>query len=209
MMNVTSERRGLVRTGIASAIAVAGALAMTQPGQAHPHIWIDSAAKLVFEHGTLVGVEAHWTLDPFVSALLIQDFDVDGNGMFDPEEATALEQATFVGLSEFGFYTHLRIDGVGYSPETVRHFQPTIQEDIVLYEFFVALPEPVDPARQQVDVAFYDETYFTDLYIEPGWIAISGDQTAGCAPTLWQDMETPLYFGMVFPQRIGLRCAEG
>lgn len=208
-MTVTSERRALARAGIASAVAVAGALAMTQPGQAHPHIWIDAAATLVFEHGALVGVETRWTLDPFVSALLIQDFDADSNGVFDSGEATALEQATFVGLSEFGFYTHMRIDGVGYSPETVQQFRPTIQDDTVLYDFYVALPQPVDPARQQVDVAFYDETFYTDLYTEDGWIAVSGDQTAACVPTLRQDIETPIYFGMVFPVRIGLRCAEG
>ncbi len=207
-MSETSKRNRLARTTAATALAV-GMLGWTVPGDAHPHIWIDAAATLVFEHGVLVSVETQWTLDPFVSALLIQDFDADENGVFDADEATALEQATFVGLSEFGFYTHLRIGGVAYSPETVQAFQPTIRDDTVLYSFVVPLPEPIDPARQSVDVAFYDETYYTDLYTEDGWIAVSGDQTAGCVPTLRQDTETPIYFGMVFPVRIGLRCVEG
>ncbi len=208
-MTVTGTRRRLARSGIAMALAVSGALATAQPSAAHPHIWIDAAATLVFEHGALVGVEVEWTLDPFVSALLIEDFDADKNGAFDPEEATALEQMTFVGLSEYGFYTHLRVDGVESTPETVQQFRPTIRDDVVLYSFFVGLPEPADPSRQAVDVAFYDETYYTDLYTEDGWIAVRGDQTAGCVPTLRQDTETPYYFGVVFPQRIGLRCAEG
>lgn len=208
-MTVTSKLRPLARSPIATALATAGMLAWTSPGSAHPHIWIDAAANLVLEHGALVGVRAQWKLDPFVSALLVEDFDADKDGVFDAEEATALEQATFVGLSEFGFYTHLRIDGVAYSPETVQEFQPTIRDDIVIYSFFVPLPDPADPSRQTVDVAFYDETYYTDLYTEDGWITVSGDQTSGCVPTFRQDTESPFYFGMVFPVRIGLSCAEG
>lgn len=208
-MIVAATRKRLTRSSLTAAIAVAGALAWTSPGTTHPHIWIDAAATLVFEHGALVGVDTQWTLDPFVSALLIEDFDENDNGVFDADEAAAIEQLTFVGLSEFGFYTHLRVDGVEASPETVQQFQPTISGDTVLYSFFVPLPEPADPTRQRVDVAFYDETYYTDLYVEDGWIAVRGDETSGCVPTLRLDTDSPYYFGIVFPTRIGLRCAEG
>lgn len=208
-MSVTATRKSSAPRNIAAALTFAGTLAATGPGTTHPHIWIDAAATLVFEHGALVGVETRWTLDPFVSALLIEDFDADKNGVFEPEEATALEQATFVGLSEFGFYTHLRIDGVASSPETVLDFQPTIRDDTVLYDFYVPLPEPADPSRQTVDIAFYDETYFTDLYYEDASVTVSGDQTGGCSLSLREDHDTPIYYGMVFPMRIGLRCAEG
>ena len=208
-MSVTATRKRPAPRHVAAALTFAAALAATGPATTHPHIWIDAAANLVFEHGALVGVEARWTLDPFVSALLIEDFDADKNGVFEPEEATALEQATFVGLSEFGFYTHLRVDGVASSPETVLNFRPTISGDTVLYDFYVPLPEPADPSRQRVDIAFYDETYFTDLYYEESMVSVSGDQTGGCSLSLREDHDTPIYYGMVFPLRIGLRCAEG
>lgn len=206
---MTGTLQTIAGIGTAWALAIAGATAATQPADAHPHIWIDAAATLVFEQGALAGIEARWTLDPFVSALLIEDFDRDRDGAFGPEEAETLKQATFVGLSEFGFYTHLRIDGVASSPGTVLDFQPTISDGTVLYSFYVPLPVPVDPARQAVDVAFYDETYYTDVYYEDGWISVRGDAAAGCTPALWEDTDTPVYFGMVFPVRIGLRCAEG
>lgn len=208
-MSVTATRKKSYRHHLAAALTFAGVLAATGPGTTHPHIWIDASATLVFEHGALVGVETRWDLDPFVSALLMEDFDADKNGIFEPEEAMALEQATFVGLSEFGFYTHMRVDGVASSPETVLDFRPSIRDDIVVYDFFVPLPEPVDPSRQRVDIAFYDETYFTDLYYEEASISLGGDQTGGCSLSLREDIETPIYFGMVFPLRIGLRCAEG
>jgi len=203
---MTTLHTGTALLGVA---ALAGALTASAPASAHPHIWIDAEAVLVFEHGALVGVEARWTLDPFVSALLIEDFDVDKDGSFNAEEAAALEQATFVGLSEFGFYTHLRIDGVTSSPETVSDFHPTIRDDIVLYDFYVPLPAPVDPSRISVDIAFYDDSYYTDLYIEDATVSVRGDVAAGCAATLRLDEQTPIYYGMVFPTRIGIRCAEG
>lgn len=188
---------------------LAATLATIAPASAHPHIWIDAEAVLVIEHGALVGVETRWTLDPFVSALLIEDFDVDKNGAFDDQEASALEQAAFVGLSEYGFYTHLRIDGEMSSPETVLNFRPTIRDDVVLYEFYVSLPAPTDPSHQSVDIAFYDDSYYTDLYYEDASVSLRGDKTTGCVATLHLDEQTPIYYGMVFPTRIGLNCAEG
>jgi len=206
---VTDTRRNSARNGTAMALAIAGALIAANPAEAHPHIWIDAAATLVFEQGALVGVETQWTLDPFVSALLIEDFDADKNGVFEPDEMSALEQATFVGLSEYGFYTHLRIDGVASSPEAVSDFLPTIRDDIVLFEFYVPLPAPVDPLRQSVDIAFYDDSYYTDLYVEDSTVSLRGDLAAGCAATVRLDEQTPIYYGVVFPTRIGISCAEG
>lgn len=208
-MTETSTRRLLFQPCIVATLAAAGALVAAQPGAAHPHIWIDAKATLVFEHGALVGIRSNWTLDPFVSALLKEDFDSDKDGAFDAEEIGALEEATFVGLSEFGFYTHIRIDGTDYSPQSVEEFQPVIEGDVVVYQFFVPLPEPVDPTSQAVDVAFYDDTFYTDLYTEDGWTTLSGDQVAGCVPVHEVDYDSPYYYGVVFPTRIGLRCAEG
>lgn len=190
-------------------MVLGGPLTASAPVSAHPHIWIDAEAVLIIENGALVGVETRWTLDPFVSALLIEDFDADKDGGFDAQEAAALEEATFVGLSEFGFYTHLRIDGMTSSPETVLDFRPTIRDDIVLYEFRMPLPAPVDPSRQSVDIAFYDDSYYTDLYYEDTMVSTRGDLPAGCTATLRLDEETPIYYGMVFPTRIGISCAEG
>lgn len=208
-MNETTVRAKSLRRGMAAGIAAAATLLATGPSKAHPHIWIDARATLVFEQGALIGVEAHWTLDPFVSALLMEDFDADKDGTFDADEAAALEQATFVGLSEFGFYTHIRIEGTDYTPQAVDAFRPSIEGDVVVYEFYVPLPEQTDRTSKSVDVAFYDDTYYVELYTEEGWNSVSGDQVAGCAPVLEVDYDSPYYYGVVFPTRIGLSCVEG
>ena len=199
------------RPSVASGVAVlaAAALAGAQPAAAHPHVWIDARASLVMADGLLQGVAVEWALDVFVSALLIEDFDSDGDGAFDAAETAAIYDQTFSGLAEYGYYTHLTVDGIDIGPSEVRDFSPAIAGDAVVYRFTVPLAVPVDPTRERVELAFYDETYYVDVaLVEPG-IALVGAEGLGCTLEGREDLETPLYYGLAFPYRTAIACAAG
>ncbi|NNG04216.1 MAG: DUF1007 family protein [Inquilinus sp.] len=191
------------------AVLAAATLAGARPAAAHPHVWIDARASLVMADGLLQGIAVEWTLDAFVSALLIEDFDGDGDGAFSTHEAAALHDQTFSGLSEYGYYTHLTVDGIDIGPAEIRDFAPAIAGDAVVYRFFAPLPIPADPTRKRVEVAFYDETYYVDVaLVEPG-IALAGAEGLGCTLEGREDLETPLYYGLAFPYRTAIVCAAG
>ena len=94
--------RGLLR-----GLVVAGALALTAgAAMAHPHIWIDAKAKIVFnDQGELTNIYNTWTFDEAFSVWQIQGLDTNNDGITSSEEMQELADENLKGLAEYKFYT--------------------------------------------------------------------------------------------------------
>ncbi|WP_417309519.1 DUF1007 family protein [Devosia sp.] len=87
-------------------------LALIGPVMAHPHIWIDAKATLVFDdNGTLVEIRNAWTFDEAFSVWQVQGLDVDGDGITTSAEMQELADENVAGLAEYRFYSSLVDDG--------------------------------------------------------------------------------------------------
>ncbi len=81
-------------------------LAMAGPALAHPHIFVDSTAQIVFNHqGQFAEIRHRWVFDEAFSAWVIQGLDVDDDGSVTPDEMQDLADENLLGLSEFDYYT--------------------------------------------------------------------------------------------------------
>ncbi|MCZ0962458.1 DUF1007 family protein [Paracoccus benzoatiresistens] len=86
--------RGAAVKSAFSALAVAAAAFLVGPGTAaaHPHVFIDADADLIFDSsGQLAAVRVIWTYDEFYSLMMMEDFrlDGDGDGTPDPDRLRA------------------------------------------------------------------------------------------------------------------------
>lgn len=71
---------------------VAGLLAPTGQGEAHPHVFIDAALSLIFDdQGRLAALRVGWSYDEFYSLVMIEDngLDADGDGTPEAERLAA------------------------------------------------------------------------------------------------------------------------
>ena len=92
-------RRGLA----AAALCVIG---LAAPVQAHPHIFIDAKATIVFnDAGELTEIRNSWTFDEAFSVWQVQGLDTNGDGITSSEEMQELADENLKGLAEYGFYT--------------------------------------------------------------------------------------------------------
>jgi nickel/cobalt transporter (NicO) family protein len=91
----------------AFATTAATALALVAgPALAHPHIFIDAKARIIFDdNGSLAAIENSWTFDEAFSAWQIQGLDTNGDGITSPEEMQELADENMIGLAEYQFYT--------------------------------------------------------------------------------------------------------
>lgn len=94
--------RGLLRS-----VAAAGALALTMgAAQAHPHIWIDAKARIVFnDQGELTNIYNTWTFDEAFSVWQVQGLDTNNDGVTSSEEMQDLADENLAGLADYKFYT--------------------------------------------------------------------------------------------------------
>lgn len=175
------------------------------PARAHPHIWIDAVATLVFAESKLTEVRIQWTFDELFSSALRDQFDPNKTGRFDGEALANLKADAANGLKEFNWFTHLKIGGKKVTVAEGKDFSATIEGDRVVYRFTVPVTPPVDPATTPVTLSLYDQSFYIDVALaKQNPIRIEG--ATPCKTATVTDKANPLYYGMFYPQRIDLVC---
>ncbi|MBU1176659.1 MAG: DUF1007 family protein, partial [Alphaproteobacteria bacterium] len=87
-------------------LSVLALVSGTGTGIAHPHIFIDSTARLVFDaEGRLAEIRHRWIFDEAFSSWVTQGLDVDGDGTIDEAELRDLADENVMALGPFQYYT--------------------------------------------------------------------------------------------------------
>lgn len=178
------------------------------PAAAHPHVWIDAVATFVFDGGALVGLRHRWQFDELFGSFVIEEHDLDGDGRFDEAEIKAVREQAFSNLREYDYFTHVRIDGEEVLLHEVSDFAARIENDVLVYEFALPLPEPVDPGADRLAVGIYDVEYYVEVVLdEDDPVRFEGIPSGACIFAVREDTDHPIYYGMVYPPTITLSCA--
>jgi tRNA threonylcarbamoyladenosine biosynthesis protein TsaE len=191
----------------ASAALLLVAAGTSSPAMAHPHVWITDVTTFLLEGPQLAGLRHRWQFDEFFSSFVIEEHDADGNGEFEPAELAGVQAGAFSNLAEYGYFTHARLDGEPVALDQVEDFQATIADGILIYEFTLPLPEPVDPAAVSVAVGVYDAEYSVEVLLDQDDpVRFRGMEPEACIFDIREDTENAIYFGMVHPLLITLHC---
>ena len=90
-------------------IAAVG-LAWAPPAFAHPHVFVDAKAEIVFDaEGRITGVRHIWQFDEAFTAFATQGLDKNGDGKLDDKELAPLAKVNVESLKEYDFFTYLTI----------------------------------------------------------------------------------------------------
>jgi len=178
-------------------------LLLPLPAAAHPHVWIEATLGYVVEDGKITGLDVTWLFDDLYSALVLEDFDTDGDGSLSQQELDALVGISAANLMSYSFFTHLKVQGEKFYVGGVKQFYAEVSEgDLILYRFRVPLPAPSAP--EDLSVGLFDDSYYVDIVLVDDDI----QAPAGCRATLAQDQGEPLYYGTYFPTYVRLDCAK-
>ena len=141
--------------------------------------------------------------DEIFSYALIEEFDRDLNNVFTATEVAELKTNAFAALKEAGYFTHFK-QSAGRAPSADR-FSAWIEGERIAYSFEVAAPDVT--LTDGLDISVYDETFYVDVMLdefEP--VTLSGSGAAACLYELGEDAENPIYFGLILPQLVTVRC---
>ncbi|MCW5697123.1 MAG: DUF1007 family protein [Bauldia sp.] len=163
-----------------AAILTLAALFAAAPALAHPHIFIDARAELVFDgDGRIVSVRHIWQFDSAWSAYAVQGLDADGNGFLSTAELQPMAELNVTSVAEYGYFTSLTIGGVSaaFVPPT-EYFLDIYGTQLVLF-FTLPLDIPRAPAGV-VELQVYDPEYYVAFDFDPAQPMLLVDAPAGC-----------------------------
>ena len=160
------------------------------PALAHPHLFIDAQATIVFDDsGAVSGIRHRWTFDEAFSIWQVQGLDVDGDGVTTSEEMQELADENLAGLAEYQFYTFAGegADSLRFSGRSPR-FEHTNGRSTLSFE---VLPEAPYRIRDTLELAISDPEYYVAIDFADAGDIVLENAPAGCSVTLQEEREMP------------------
>ena len=147
---------------------------------AHPHIFVDSAAKILFDdEGRFAGIENRWAFDEAFSAWVTQGLDVDGDSAISPAEMQELADENLLGLAEFQYYTFA---GEGrtnliFRPSGIGHMHMENGQAVLEFTIVPVAPYPI---RSTLEIEVTDPDYYVAFTFPESDGAKLVDPPLGC-----------------------------
>lgn len=183
-------RSAVVRRGaIAALFSVLGVAV-----GAHPHMSLSSKLTFEYEAEKCRAISLEWTFDPYFSASIIGEHDIDKNGRFNPQETKNIHDFAFSNLRKYGFFLYIRSGRTRFNPTAVQNFAAEIREDRLVYRFSVDLSER--DLGADFGVAVFDSTYFCAVSY-PKDAATVIQRVSGAPVPAWErviDKRYPVYY---------------
>ncbi|MDS9468499.1 DUF1007 family protein [Paracoccus sp. MBLB3053] len=176
-----SHGRGLNRRSISPVAALAAAVFLSAAGSAaaHPHVFIDADAALIFDRsGRPEAVRVTWTYDEFYSLMMIEDaeLDRDGDGTPDPDRLRAFAGQDVDWAAGFPGHILLERDGKPVELAPPRAHQAHYVDGRIVTSHVRPLKNPAAlTAQDALWLRIYDPEYFV-AYDTPRSPTIEGRQ---------------------------------
>ncbi|MCF8051269.1 MAG: DUF1007 family protein [Desulfobacterales bacterium] len=184
---------------------LAAALLLPRSASAHPHVFIYTAADIVFDEKGLAGFRIRWLFDEMFSSMIVLDFDENGNGRFEPAEVERLKKGAFANLREFGYFTHVKIDGKPFTVEFVTDFSARMHKNQMIYEFFVPCHVQAIDAFKEAKLAIYDATFYTSVFLVERPVAYENADPFEVEHRIAKNKKEAYYFDQIYPEEITIR----
>jgi ABC-type nickel/cobalt efflux system permease component RcnA/ABC-type uncharacterized transport system substrate-binding protein len=181
------------RALLALAAGILLLLALAAPAFAHPHIFIDAKATLVFDNaGNFVAIRHQWTFDEAFSAWSIQGMDKNNDGVTSEAELQPLADENMKGLSAYNFYTSA---GEAGQPDLTFHALPDPRLDYASQQttlrFTIALDQPYR-IQKTLEIGIDDPEYYVAItFAGPQAIKLE-NAPPGCHAILNPPKEIPV-----------------
>ncbi|MBN9009281.1 MAG: DUF1007 family protein, partial [Rhizobiales bacterium] len=144
----------------AAALALAALVAANGAALAHPHVFVDAHAELVFDKdGRMDAVRNIWQFDEAFTQFAIQGLDANGDGKLSDEELKPLADVNVKSLKEFKFFTYLTANGKEAEFLPPKEYWLEFHNQRLTLFFTLPMKAPMAPgARARLEI--FDPEYF-------------------------------------------------
>lgn len=172
-----------LRSALAGLVALAGAVfGSAVPAAAHPHVFIDARAELVFDaKGMLVAVRHVWRFDDAFSAFASQGLDVDADGTFTRQELQGLAKINVESLKEYDYFTFLKVNDKRKGFKIPSEYWLQMNDGLLTLFYTLPLIEPLKVDQTGIKLEVFDPIFFVDFTLAPDEPALLVNNPAGCS----------------------------
>lgn len=121
------------------------------------------------------GFTVTWYFDKAFTASITMDYDANKDGVFNKRETQEVYNNAFINLEHYDYFTYIFWEGEEYIPSEVENFAVRLENNRLVYEFFIPFLIPYEGTPVNLRVAVYDKTFFCDVaYVDKETVRLEG-----------------------------------
>jgi len=169
----------------------------------HPHVFIDNRVSVIFNDKGLTGFKNEWFFDEMFSSAIIQEFDLDVDGSFNEDEIKKVEKGAFSNLKNYNYFMNISINGKDFKIKEIKNFHAKIDENIMVYDFFLPCEVPITANDQVIKIAVYDPTYFVQvIWASEDPYSFGDTSKLKLSYEIIEDEKNAYYCGQIIPEAL-------
>jgi ABC-type uncharacterized transport system substrate-binding protein len=150
--------------------------------RAHPHVWIDAAAEIVFSGADVTGIRHAWVFDEAFSTYVVQGLDANKDGQYSRDELAQLARENVESLKEFEYFTFGNMSGKELSFAEPQDYWLSFDGKLLTLHFTLPLSAAA-PLRQAV-FEVYDPSYYVEFKFAEGTPVTLSSAPMGCTASV-------------------------
>ncbi|WP_244534604.1 DUF1007 family protein [Hyphomicrobium sp. CS1GBMeth3] len=154
------------------------------PAQAHPHVWVTVETTVLYQSGSINGLQHKWTFDDMYTAMAIQGLDTNGDGQYSREELEELAQVNIDGLKEFGYFTAAKLGKAAIKAKPPIDYYLEYKDGLLSLHFTLPFEQPVLADAPDFNFAVFDESFFIAFDFEKNEPVKLAGAPEGCAANI-------------------------
>jgi len=181
-------------------VALPAAL-MATPASAHPHVWIDYSAELLFDGTSVKGVRMTWTFDQMYSSMLFHDYTSRPHGPLTPADVKKLQKGAFEDTKDYHYFVDLARDGTSVPVQGFTDFDASFDGKRMTYRFTVPVRIEASEKATTLEVDSFDTEFYIDFELaktDPVSAQHGPTVSVSCAPKEVRKTTT-LFGGLTVP----------
>jgi ABC-type uncharacterized transport system substrate-binding protein len=152
--------------------------------QAHPHVWVEARATVVFDKAGLISaIRNDWVFDEMYSAFAVQGLAKTGE-IATRQQLAPLAKTNVDSLADYDYFTYAKAGGkqIAFAKPIDYWLEERPDKRVVLH-FTLPLKTPTKTGRA-MSFQIYDPTYYVDFELaESDPVALDG-APSGCSHTV-------------------------
>ena len=179
---------------------MAGELLLPRQSHAHPHAFILQRLTVLFDEKGMAGIRVWWKFDDMFASMIIDEHDNNRNGSFETGEIQAIKDSAFEQISQFNYFTFIKIDGALFNVRFIKDFTAALKNRRLVYEFTVPCHITATAQPKKITIGCYDPTYYTAFFFtKNNPVSLIKDDAFEVQTAIREDPDTLIYFDMIRP----------
>jgi ABC-type uncharacterized transport system substrate-binding protein len=172
----------------------------------HPHVFITAQITVVYNPQGIAGIKVLWAFDEMFTELMLNDYDPNKDLIFDAKETQNLKDEAFSNLKNFGYFTHIYVNGNQIDINTVKDFKATVNNGQMVYTFYIPTSIVATSDYKKVNIYLFDENYYMDMYLQSDFpVRFENASPFSFTYDIIEDETKSFYFNQIYPQVIRLK----